>query len=46
MFVSQGPATMFGYDGQTSKSACDDVLQAANRGNVTIIGVRPAGSRR
>jgi hypothetical protein len=42
LFVSQGPATMFGYDGNVEERM-RDVLQAANRGNVTISVFDPRG---
>jgi VWFA-related protein len=42
IFVSQGPATMFGFDGD-AEDDMKEVLQAANRGNVTINVFDPRG---
>jgi VWFA-related protein len=42
LFVSQGPATMFGYDGNVEETM-REVLEAASRGNVTISVFDPRG---
>jgi VWFA-related protein len=44
IFVSQGPPTMFGFDGNV-ESTMREVVQAANRGNVTINVLDPRGLR-
>lgn len=43
IFVSQGPSTMFPFEGSEVEDIMRDVLQAANRGNVTINVFDPRG---
>ena len=43
IFVSQGPQTMFGVRREDVEERMRDVLQAANRGNVTINVFDPRG---